>query len=63
MSDDDILGAVEKGRLMAAREMAANPDKRRELEDQWGVDTIMKRFPEVYWGGYGNILDRVKPLR
>lgn len=63
MSRDEIIVASEKGRLMAARELASDSSKRRDLEDKWGVDLMMKRYPEIYWGGFGNLLDRIKPLR
>lgn len=62
LSSLDDRVAMEKGRLMAARALAADPGRRRELEDQWGVDIMMERYPEVYWSGFGNKLDRVAPM-
>lgn len=63
MSNDEVVTAIERGRLMAARALVENPDRRRELEDRYGFEAVEREFPEVYWGGFGDKLDRVKPFR
>jgi hypothetical protein len=44
--DDPI--AMEKGRLFAARAIAADPEARKRVEDRYGVDYCIARYPEAY---------------
>ncbi len=58
--DDEI--AKERGRLLAARALAGNPEQRKRVEDVYGVDYCKRRYPEAYRSGFGKILDRVVNL-
>jgi hypothetical protein len=44
--DEDI--AREKGRLLAAQELARDSHKRKEMEQLFGTAYMHYRFPEVY---------------
>ena len=44
--DDQV--AAEKGRLLAAKAIAENPDQRKRVEDVLGVSYCKLRWPEAY---------------
>ena len=52
--------AAERGRLMAAHSIAADPEVRKRMEDQYGVDFCRMRYPEAYRSGFAQLLDRVR---
>lgn len=57
-----VSGAVlaERGRLMAARQVARDPEARRRVEDIYGVDIARQTYPEAYKAK--SIVDRLKDL-
>ena len=59
---DDNL-AAERGRLLAAQSMANNPEHRKTIEAQLGVNYCRLRWPEAYhsqWAtGIGRLFDRL----
>lgn len=46
VSDDAI--AAEKGRLLAAQQLAHDPEKRKLLEATFGLEYCKQRYPEAY---------------
>lgn len=38
----------EKGRQMAMRALLANPERRRQAEQIWGLQHVRNRYPELY---------------
>jgi hypothetical protein len=40
--------AAEKGRLVAAQEIATNPEARKRVEDALGVAACAQMYPECY---------------
>lgn len=60
-SIDDRI-AMEKGRLMAARVIAEDEGKRKELEARYGSDVIRQRYPEAYRSGFFRMLDRIAAM-
>jgi hypothetical protein len=44
--DDNI--AIEKGRLLAAKALADNPEQRKRFEERFGIEYARHRYPEVY---------------
>jgi hypothetical protein len=44
--DDNI--AAEKGRLMAAQNLARDPEQRKRFEETFGLAYAKHRYPEVY---------------
>lgn len=61
-SDPD---AAEKGRLLAAHEIANNPEARARVEEAIGVQNAALMYPEAYRDtkrnrGYGRFLDRLR---
>lgn len=54
--DDDI--AKERGRLIAAHAIANNADQRKRVEDAFGLQYCMMRWPEAYQGGF-KTLDKI----
>lgn len=39
---------AERGRLMAAHEIANNPEARKRVEDEFGVEMTRANYPEAY---------------
>ncbi len=64
MSHDEVLGAMKKGDLMAAKVIANDAQKRKELEDRYGPEVMRRRFPEAYRKtsetAFGRFVDRIK---
>ena len=58
--DDQI--AMEKGRLLAAKALAENPDQRKRTEEQFGIEYCKKRWPEAYSPSpfFRRLIDRIK---
>lgn len=48
MSYQEMVQAEEKGRMMAARKMAEDPQARKRVEEVYGEDYCRRRYPEVY---------------
>ncbi len=44
--DDDI--AKEKGRLLAAQNIARDPEARKRVIDMFGEDYVKRRYPEAF---------------
>lgn len=40
--------AAERGRLLAAHELANNVEKRKQIEDQFGLHVCRQMYPEAY---------------
>jgi hypothetical protein len=59
--DDEL--ARERGRVLAARAIAENPDQRKRIEATFGRDYCMRRYPECYAAGFGAFLDKVLPFK
>lgn len=61
---DAMPDAAERGRLLAAHEMATNPEARKRVEEAYGVAVAMQQYPEAYRNigrsGIGRFLDRVR---
>ena len=51
MTPTEIALAAERGRLMAANAVRANPESKRRVERKYGKKYCMKRWPEAYTGG------------
>lgn len=47
-SAEDVAKWKERGRLMAAGNMIMNPEARRRVEEAYGKDYCLARYPEVY---------------
>lgn len=58
-SFDDAV-AQERGRALAARAIANNPEQRKIVESTYGEDYCKRRYPEAYRSGFGKILDRIR---
>jgi hypothetical protein len=54
--------AAERGRLIAAHEMAENLEARKRVEDIYGVEFCRLEFPEAYKSGTARFLERVRWL-
>ena len=52
--------AAELGRLIAAHEMAENPEAKRRVEQVYGVEFCRIEFPEAYRSGFARMLERVR---
>jgi hypothetical protein len=48
MTPDEIAEAKERGRRMAAEAVRLNPDSRRRVESQYGIEFCKNRWPEAY---------------
>jgi hypothetical protein len=44
--DDEV--AIEKGRLLAAQNLARDPDARKRCEEKFGLEFCKRQWPEVY---------------
>lgn len=57
-----VTGAdlAERGRMMAAREVANDPESRKRVEDAYGVAQCRLMYPEAYQAK--SIIDRLKGL-
>lgn len=64
LSSFDDRVAMEKGRLMAAKVCAHNAEKRREVEERYGVEVIRQLYPEAYLSqsstAFGRFLEKIK---
>ena len=54
--------AAEKGRLLAAHQIANDPEARKRVEDEFGVAACAAQWPEAYrytgrFGGVARVLD------
>jgi hypothetical protein len=60
-SHDDVI-AMRRANLAAAHAMANNPEQRKRVEDQFGVEYCKERWPEVYKAPsrMSRILDKMK---
>ena len=57
--------AAEKGRLMAAHQIAADPEARARVEATFGIEACMAQYPEAYqntgrFSGVYRFLERVR---
>ena len=56
----------ERGRLLAAQEIANNPEARKRVEDAYGVEFAKAQYPEAYRNtgqtGIARILDAFRKL-
>lgn len=48
MTPDEVMMAKERGRLMAAQAVIANPESRKRVEVQYGIEFCKNRWPEAY---------------
>lgn len=56
---------AERGRLLAAHQIATDPEARKRVEDTFGVELARQQYPEAYrytgrFGGIVRALDRVR---
>lgn len=58
----DDRWAVRKAELLAAREMANNPETMKRVVDAYGLEYCKERFPEAFMkpSRIGRLLDRIK---
>jgi hypothetical protein len=58
---DDAV-AAEKGRLLAARAIATDPEARKRVVDAYGEAYVRARYPEAFARSsrFSKILDRLK---
>lgn len=58
--DDDI--ASEKGRLLAAQNLARDPERRKIFEDTFGTEYARRRYPEVYGPApfFKRLIDKIR---
>jgi hypothetical protein len=59
MADPD---AAEKGRLMTAHGMASDPEGRKRMEEEFGLEFCMSMYPEAYKKGFARVLDKAKQM-
>jgi hypothetical protein len=59
LSGQDAV-AAERGRLMAARAIAENPEQRAAVERACGIEYCKRTYPEAYRSGFRNLLDHFK---
>ena len=57
---DEISKARERGRLMAARRVAADPEARKRVEDAVGVEIARRVYPEAYAAGSDDVFEVVR---
>lgn len=66
MSMSETMQSMERGRLMAAKVIANDNEKRKELEQRYGVDVIRNQYPEAYRKTsetqFGRLLDRIRMM-
>ena len=58
----DDRWAIRKAELLAAREIANNPEAMKRVVDKYGIDYVRERFPEAFQkpSRIGRLLDRIK---
>lgn len=56
---DEIAKARERGRLMAARRVAADPEAKKRVEDAVGPEMARRIYPEAYASGADSLFDIV----
>lgn len=56
---------MEKGRLLAAKNMADDPEQRKRVEERLGLDYCKQRWPEVYAPSpfFKRIVDKIQFLQ
>jgi hypothetical protein len=61
LSSPDDLIAAERGRLLAARALAMDPDQRKRMEEAVGIEYLQARYPELYKPKpfFRNLLDKI----
>lgn len=57
--------AAERGRLLAAHQIATDPESRKRVEDAFGVENVKRMYPEAYrhvgrLSGIVRFLDRIR---
>jgi hypothetical protein len=62
ITQEEIDIARERGRLMAARKVAEDPDARKRVEDTYGIPYCKRRYPEAYRSGFLRLMDRIRPF-
>ena len=50
LAPEEYAIASERGRALAAEAIRCNPDSRRRMEQRYGIEFCMKRYPEAYGG-------------
>jgi hypothetical protein len=48
MTSSEIDSAMERGRQMAARKVAEDPEARKRVEEAYGLEYCRRRYPEAY---------------
>lgn len=54
--------AAERGRLLSAQVIMDDPDARKRVEAEFGVEFCRAQYPEAYKTGFTKLLDRVRLL-
>jgi len=58
MTSLEVAVAMERGRQMAARKVAEDPEARRRVEDAYGVEYCRRRYPEAYRGNLVRVVEK-----